>query len=280
MIFSINYNINEVPWWNTEYENPKTIKQLKEQINKTTKIIKINKTIENYEYYDDFANDHVIKYLREVLIGEMGVNEKISLYEVENLLNCKNPGKLEKKVINIKSTLNVYFPDIFNFCFNSTNFTPQLLCEIHKVIGKGIISNAGEYRTLWAKPAQENWEYIEPKLIKSSLKNLCKFVVEELEKDGDIIHITKLAATFMTNFLHIHPFSNGNGRVARIAISLILSSKTVVPIAIGNSRNIYLDCLRESRYNSVIFFPSTLARLILESIYNTNINIIYSLELT
>jgi Fic family protein len=158
-----------------------------------------------------------------------------------------------------------------------------LISDIHEIIGKGLISNAGKYRTLCSKPAQEDWEYLNPKLIEKSLEKLCKFVVEQLEKKGDLLFVTKLAAIFMTHFLHIHPFSNGNGRVARIAVSLILSCQTVVPIALFcsvNSRNTYLDCLRESRSYPVTFVPSALARLILESIWTTNWNIVYSLELS
>ena len=75
---------------------------------------------------------------------------------------------------------------------------------------------------------------------------------------------------FLIHFLTIHPFRNGNGRVARLLLSYFLSSVTIVPLSIyskcENGREEYLKCLRDERSKS----PSTesnLASLILESAY-------------
>ena len=75
---------------------------------------------------------------------------------------------------------------------------------------------------------------------------------------------------FLIHFLTIHPFRNGNGRVARLLLSYLLSSVTIVPLSIyfnaKNGREVYLECLRDERNKSPAT-ESNLASLILESAY-------------
>ncbi len=92
------------------------------------------------------------------------------------------------------------------------------------------------------------------------------------ESDGNlIIERIKIAATFLTEFLHIHPFTNGNGRIARLLISWLMADITIVPVPLlssSSARDTYLKCLRESRVTTP-FRPDNLARLILESVVHS-----------
>ncbi|CAG8805235.1 6934_t:CDS:1, partial [Gigaspora rosea] len=77
----------------------------------------------------------------------------------------------------------------------------------------------------------------------------------------------KYGACFLAYFLLIHPFINGNGRVARLLLSYLLSRFTVVPLSLytgPKTRDIYLQCLREAQWYQESFKPSALATFILE----------------
>ena len=64
--------------------------------------------------------------------------------------------------------------------------------------------------------------------------------------------MVKLGAQFLSRFLYIHPFSNGNGRVGTILLSYLLSNFSVLPVSLyikNAGRGVYLSCLRESQNN-------------------------------
>jgi len=164
------------------------------------------------------------------------------------------------------------FPNIYEA--RDIEITPDLIKRIHRIIGANLIQNPGKYRTEWAGPANENWIYLDPKLIDSSLNRLCRDIQSKLAGQGsnNVETRVKIAAMFMTQFLHIHPFNNGNGRVARLVVSLLLSIVSIVPVALyacSESRETYLNCIRQSRQTKP-FNHSALARLILESIVDVH----------
>ncbi|CAI2174053.1 13050_t:CDS:2 [Funneliformis geosporum] len=148
--------------------------------------------------------------------------------------------------------------------------------QLHQQVGNGLIDNAGRYRTRYVMAAQENYVYLAPNLIGDRMEELfrqcrVRFGVEELELDDAI----KFGACFLSHFLYIHPFMNGNGSVARLLLSYLLSRFTVVPLSLytgTRTRDIYLQCLRESRYHKS-FMPNALATFILENVYTTSHNI-------
>jgi len=81
-------------------------------------------------------------------------------------------------------------------------------------------------------------------------------------------------ANFLTHFLQIHPFTNGNGRVARLLISWLMVDLSVVPVPLLttiSTRHTYLDCIRDSRRSSP-FVPGNLARIIFVSVIQNNPN--------
>ncbi|RIA83686.1 fido domain-containing protein [Glomus cerebriforme] len=124
---------------------------------------------------------------------------------------------LAKKVQNLHDTINGIFPSIFFPNIPMDRFTPLLARRLHQQIGNGLIDNAGRYRTRYVMAAQENYVYLAPNLIENRIEELflqCreKFGEEELELDEAI----RFGACFLTQFLYIHPFMNGNGRVARL----------------------------------------------------------------
>jgi Fic family protein len=88
--------------------------------------------------------------------------------------------------------------------------------------------------------------------------------------ESEIEKIIKIAAEFLNRFLYIHPYSNGNGRVARILTSYLLSRVSVVPVSLteGSQRQTYLDCLRQIHSTGNLDQPPiALATLLLERVF-------------
>jgi len=239
------------------------------------------------DYFKGYAEYHYDTYIRETIIGESTVSDT-SLESIERLKKEEIESKPARKVKNLYKAVEILFPDVFNT--NQTvadDFTPDLLRGIHSLIGDGLFIHAGEYRIHGAKPAQELWTYLDASEISHSLECLCSYVRKQMVlpvmDDIKLQCRVKIAATFITNFLQIHPFSNGNGRVARLAGSLILIGSSIVPVpvyAIKDSREVFLECIRRSReLNNTMYFPKDLARLILESATQTSRQVCCALDL-
>jgi Fic family protein len=95
-----------------------------------------------------------------------------------------------------------------------------------------------------------NFHYINYELIPLKLEHLIDKTNYTLEtfknsiKKEEYIH---LAAYFLFEFLTIHPFHDGNGRLAHILVNWLLSNITSKPFIIKCSRKHYLTVLEECR---------------------------------
>lgn len=85
----------------------------------------------------------------------------------------------------------------------------------------------------------------------------------------EIEKVIKIAAHFLNKFLYIHPYSNGNGRTARLLTSYLLLGISVFPVSPTgeNHSSTYLECLRQARLDSTP--PVALATLLLERTFYT-----------
>ncbi|GAA3635793.1 Fic family protein [Lactobacillus hamsteri] len=105
----------------------------------------------------------------------------------------------------------------------------------------------GEYRTLEVHPAKTNYNpYSEPFDIRPEMDELVKWATVAQEK----LHPVKYAADLHYKFVTIHPFRDGNGRTARLLMSLALTENGYPVINImpdKDSRNEYMEVLLESQ---------------------------------
>ena len=100
-----------------------------------------------------------------------------------------------------------------------------------------------------------------PNFIKNSDGNLILFsppsrvsqLVDDLITEIQIlinsgVNPIEISAFFHVNFIQIHPFSDGNGRVARAFTSLILLRNGLLPFNVFKEvKGIYIDCLESAR---------------------------------
>jgi Fic family protein len=125
------------------------------------------------------------------------------------------------------------------------SFSEDMIKELHRLFYLNIDSdNAGKYRqhqvfitgTDYVPPAQEK------------VPQLMTELITELNNKSNKLHPVMLAAYAHKRLVDIHPFTDGNGRCARLLMNLILVNKgyqiiTIPPIL----RNEYISSLRTAQ---------------------------------
>lgn len=141
----------------------------------------------------------------------------LSLGEVKDVLNGKIVLGAEKEIQEVKNAYIAYDEistiDVYNL---------KELKRLHGIMTKYLVDISGEFRLgeegvfdgdkciFMAPPA---------KLVPEQMENLFTW----MKKSKDIVHPLILAAVFHYEFVFIHPFTDGNGRMARLWHSAILT---------------------------------------------------------
>ena len=94
--------------------------------------------------------------------------------------------------------------------------------QIHGIIGKGVVENAGHFRTgnEGVKDEDGNVVFIAPPPI--MVDGLMSDLLLWIKKNKEIVNYLVLSSIFHYEFVFIHPFSDGNGRMARFWQTAIL----------------------------------------------------------
>jgi len=119
----------------------------------------------------------------------------------------------------------------------------RLILDIHSIILKGINqSNAGTYRSIPVRIAGSTVVLPNPQKMPDLMKGLLSW----LHKSKD--NIVKIAADFHFKLVSIHPFIDGNGRVARLLMNLILIiGRYPVVIIKKEDRGKYIDSIEKGQ---------------------------------
>lgn len=122
----------------------------------------------------------------------------------------------------------------------SKKLTEQDMLDIHRAIMSGIISTAGEYRLHDVRIVGASFTPPPPFQIQEEMKQLVEFINENPAE----LRPVELAAHAHYYLAWIHPFDDGNGRMARLLMNLILL-RNRYPFAVIKKvdRKKYLDVL-------------------------------------
>jgi len=142
--------------------------------------------------------------------------------------------------------------------------------QIHGLVLKGIDDeNAGAYRKVKVQISGSEYEPPSPEHVPHEMHGFGKWLSEvSCSTDGFASEKAILyAACAHTWLVYIHPFIDGNGRVARLLMNLILM-RCGFPIAIitREDRLRYYDALEESQSSDLSSFVSLLVESIHESL--------------
>ena len=133
--------------------------------------------------------------------------------------------------------------------FDTTNeLTLDFIKHLHAITQQGIDQNAGSYKSEENCIIDSNGILVDNttpvQFVDERLRDLVKWYSENKTK----LHPIVLASIFHNQFVYIHPFSDGNGRVSRLLLNFILIKHAYFPIIIYNDeKHKYYNALRQSK---------------------------------
>lgn len=161
--------------------------------------------------------------------------------------------------------------------------TESLIREFHKILivdpftdqpdnVPGAFKDTGNYLY---NDAGERVDFLPPEQVPAALNELINFVNNALNppkarkqrdrRETYDVHPVVLAAQFHQRFIQIHPFTDGNGRMARIFMNLILLRTGFPPIVIRQEEKVaYYRALDRARDHDTNEFTLHIAQYVLE----------------
>ena len=137
------------------------------------------------------------------------------------------------------------------------------ILKVHEMIFSGIVENAGNCRN--AQVYMEGSDYLPPPAFE--VPTLVKELLEWLTKNPEELRPIEIAAVFHHKLVSIHPFDDGNGRVARLLANLLLL-KHGYPFTVTKKidRRRYYDTLRKADHDDLKPFVNFIARCVEQSL--------------
>ena len=158
-----------------------------------------------------------------------------------------------KEILEAKNHKEV-LEELFSIVQKKEDINEKLILRLHKILIKGIDDeNAGKYRQIQVYITGEEEK---PPLAKQ-VPELMKKLIQWYKKEKETMFVPELAARFHYRFVKIHPFVDGNGRIARFLANLILMRAgyplVIIPIV---KRLDYINSLKSSSSEDkfVVFF--------------------------
>jgi Fic family protein len=140
----------------------------------------------------------------------------------------------EQEVINLNDCLTQY--DLY--LKKKAPITNEMILQLHYILLKkisGYEKYQGIYRPVQVYITGSMHEFPTPIEVPGLMKKLLDWYCE----NQNLIHPVELAAKFHTKFTTIHPFADGNGRMARLLMNYILQKEnypfTNIPLKKRNS---------------------------------------------
>ncbi len=133
--------------------------------------------------------------------------------------------------------------------------------EIHEIVTGGILDNPGRYRTTnvrisGAIKSPSDW---------SKIVKLMDELIESINKSKR--HPIETASFLHHSFVEVHPFTDGNGRVARLLTNLYLIARNYPPIVLKKAdRGKYYKALRAADSENLSPFANFIAKAVDESL--------------
>ena len=145
----------------------------------------------------------------------------------------------------------------------SDTITEENIKNLHKIFYAKIDSdNAGNYRQRPVIVTGADVDFPLPKELDDKMKEF----IEKLPQLKEKLHAVEYAAMIHALFVNIHPFIDGNGRVARLIMNLALLQAgyniTIIPPVV---RADYIRALQDSNHNNFQPFINFISEMVLEA---------------
>ena len=166
--------------------------------------------------------------------------------------------KEEQEAINLNECIKIYE----NYLKKSP-LTNEMILQLHYVL----LKNISEYENIEEYTDQCKFTSLVQCMNSQHHKKcrLMKKLIEWYNENAELIHPVELASKFHTKFTTIHPFADGNGRMARLLMNYILQTKdypfTNIPL---KKRNSYMKTQAEGNTENHKPFTNFLTKEIIQ----------------
>jgi len=169
-------------------------------------------------------------------------------------------GKPLKDHIEAKNDAEA-FDLMVNLVNSNVSITQEVIQKLHELVTKGLLEDAGKYRTTNVRIAGSSTT---PPDFSKIVKLMDEFIkdIKELK-----LHPLKKAVFVHYELVRIHPFIDGNGRVARLLTNLYLMKQGYPPIILKKTeRRIYYKALNKADEGDLCLLANFIAKAVHESL--------------
>lgn len=183
-----------------------------------------------------------------------GTNMTLTLNDTKEILNhTYNLTNIVDKTKQREINKTINHQNAFKYIFEILNKEIDLITiikNLHQIIGNGIIENAGNYKEDENYLINSNGNEINftlPSLVTSRMNEL----KQKYENEWQELTVFERAVRLHMAIINIHPFSDGNGRVARLIMNYELIKNNYPPININESQKLsYYSIIEEININT------------------------------
>jgi len=166
---------------------------------------------------------------------------------------------------------------------NERPLTESFIRELHKIILKNpykvdAITSDGNSTKKWVKVGQyktspnhvltktgEIFRFATPEETPAKMHDLLKWLEENYQAEDT--HPVILATELHYRFIRIHPFDDGNGRIARLLMNFVLMQNGYPPAIIKTEdKSTYLQALEQADAGNLEFFFEYISELVIHSL--------------
>ncbi|HEV2739994.1 MAG TPA: Fic family protein [Candidatus Elarobacter sp.] len=153
---------------------------------------------------------------------------------------------------------------VYRLVDDRTALTPRVLLDIHQIV-------VGDDEAAWGGRIRDDARFIRGSMYVPPSARRASEMLDEVFDDyaerRDSEHPVVLAADLHFGIVHVHPFKDGNGRTARLAMNLHLLQNGYPPLAITPSEKAeYIETLERAHLGDVELFRAFIERLELAEI--------------
>ena len=191
-----------------EYQPPFNITN--EIIDYISKIMEKIGNIDNYKDLDRLPRLRKQNRIRSIYSSCAIEANSLSLSEVTDIVNGKTVVGDETEIKEVKNAIEAY--DLIE---QIDPYSLKNLLEIHKIIANNLISNSGTLRSN-AEGVFDGDRCIFIAPPSNMVPHLMESLFAWMKENQGKIHPLLLSCIFHYEFVFIHPFKDGNGRMARL----------------------------------------------------------------